>query len=80
MDTNRAIQIAVARADLILTAILRAVPAVIALTVILVALVIVARARWPDPCRINYDAPGVDITSEGPEGYTEAWHEWSEDQ
>ena len=73
---EKGIQIAVARADLILTAILRAVPAVIALTVILVALVIVARARWPDPDRINYDAPGTDITSEGPEGYTEDWNEW----
>ena len=80
MNTTRAIQIAVARADMILCAILRAIPAVTLMTAILVALVIVARARWPDPDRINYDAPGTDITSEGPEGYTEAWHEWSEDQ
>lgn len=79
MNTTRAIQIAVARADMILCAILRAVPAVTLMTAILVALVIFARARWPDPDIINYDAPGTDITSEGPEGYTKEWHEWGEE-
>lgn len=41
----------------------------------LVVTVIIVRARLPDPDLIDYDAPGVDITSEGPEGRTRAWYE-----
>lgn len=75
---DKTIQIAVARADLILTAVLRTVPAVVALTVILITLVIVARARLPDPEEVDYDKPGVDITSEGAKGYTEEYYRWSD--
>lgn len=41
----------------------------------LMVTVIIVRARLPDPDLIDYDAPGVDITSEGPEGRTRAWYE-----
>ena len=72
------IQTAIARADVILCAILRALPVIAALTLLLLVLLLVVRARWPDPYLIDYDAPGVDITSEGPEGYTQAYYDWSD--
>ena len=73
--TDRMIQIFVARADLILCSVLRWAVIVALLAAVLVVAVIIVRARLPDPDLIDYDAPGVDITSEGPEGYTRAWYE-----
>ena len=73
---ERRILEAVARADLILSAVLRALPAVAALTALLILAVIVARARLPDPYQVDYDRPGVDVTSEGPEGYTSEYYKW----
>lgn len=73
--TDRSIQIFVARADLILCAVLRWAVIVALLAAVLVVTVIIVRARLPDPDLIDYDAPGVDITSEGPEGRTRAWYE-----
>ena len=78
MNTTKAIQTAVARADLTICEILRALPVIAVLTLMLLILLLVVRARWPDPYFIDYDAPGVDITSEGPEGYTQAYHDWSD--
>lgn len=75
---ERSIQTAVARADLIVCAALRTLAVAAALGVVLVLLVLLVRARLPDPYEIDYDAPGVDITNEGPEGYTEEWHEWGD--
>ena len=68
--TDRAIQIAVVRADLILCTFIRRALIVALLAAVLVVAVIIVRARLPDPDLIDYDAPGVDITSEGPDGYT----------
>lgn len=61
------IQIAIARADIILTAIGRAL-LIIPLAVVLIISVLAARVLLGYDYRlIDYDAPGVDITSEGPE-------------
>ena len=78
--TDRAIQIAIARADLILCALLRWAVIAALLAAVLVVAVIIVRARLPDTGLIDYDAPGVDITSEGPEGYTRAWYEIEGDE
>ena len=60
------IQIAIARADIILTAIGRAL-LIIPLAVVLIISVLAARVLLGYDCHmIDYDAPGVDITSEGP--------------
>lgn len=72
------IQIAVARADLIVCTILRWLALLIPLSAWLLLAVIAARS-WAgyDPYLIDYDAPGVDITSEGPEDdCTDAWQDW----
>ncbi len=63
--TDRAVQILVARADLILCALLRVAVAVLCV-VILTAAVWAARELTERRDMIDYDAPGVDITSEGP--------------
>lgn len=63
--TDRAIQVAVARADLILCALLRFAAAALCV-VILLAAVWAARELVERRDMIDYDAPGVDITSEGP--------------
>lgn len=76
MDVTRQIQIAVARADLIIVRVAQA-GAVALLTVLLLALVWGVRTYMEmrhDPYRIDYDAPGVDITSEGPED-GDPWYE-----
>ena len=78
--TDRMIQVGVARADLILCAVLRWAVIVALLAAVLVVAVIIVRARLPDPDLIDYDAPGVDITSEGPEGYTSAWYDLEGDE
>ena len=77
---DRAIQAAVVRADLILCALLRWAVISALLAAVLVLGVIIVRARLPDPDLIDYDAPGVDITSEGPDGRTSAWYEIEGDE
>lgn len=75
MNVERSIQAAVARADLIVCAALRVLAVVAVLGGVLLLLVILVRARLSDPYEIDYDAPGVDVTSEGPEGdHTAAWY------
>jgi len=76
MDMTRRIIEAVARADLILCFVGRVafVVALLSLALLLVALSV----RGADPDLIDYDKPGTDITSEGPEGYTRAWFEWGD--
>lgn len=78
--SDRMIQVGVARADLILCAVLRWAIILTLLAAVLVVTVIIVRARLPDPDLIDYDAPGVDITSEGPEGRTRAWYEIEGDE
>jgi len=63
--TDRAIQVAVARADLILCALLRVAAAAMC-AVILTAAVWAAREIVEKRDIIDYDRRGVDITSEGP--------------
>lgn len=63
--TDRSIQIFVARADLILCALLRFAVAALCV-VILTAAVWAAREIVERRDIIDYDMPGVDITSEGP--------------
>lgn len=65
--TERGIQIAVARADMIVCAALRWLAVIVPLTVVLILVLLMFWAHRPDPYLIDYDAPGVDITSEGPE-------------
>ena len=79
--TEKGIQIAVARADLILCWMAR-VLAVVMLAAILLTTLVLAwrfsnRIRYGRPTHyIDYDAPGVDITSEGPEAFTANWFIW----
>ena len=81
MDTTKAIQIAVARADLIVCAVLRWLAVVIVLTIVFLLILLIVWANRPDPYLIDYDAPGVDITSEGPDDdYTEAYYEFGGDE
>ena len=77
--TDRMIQVGVARADLFVCALLRWAVIVALLAAVLVVAVIIVRARLPDPDLIDYDAPGVDITSEGPDGYTREWYKWRDE-
>ena len=63
--TDRSIQIFVARADLILCVLLRFAAAALCV-VILLAAVWAAREIVERRDIIDYDRPGVDITSEGP--------------
>lgn len=81
MSTEKVIQIAVARADLIVCAVLRVLAMVVPLTIVLMLGVLIFHRlmwndhfHWQDPCWIDYDAPGVDITSEGPED-GDPWYE-----
>ena len=69
--TERGIQIAVAKADLIVCAALRWLAVVVPLALVFMAVLLIAWAHRPDPYLIDYDAPGVDITSEGPD--SEVW-------
>ena len=67
--TERGIQEAVARADVIICAVLRRLPLVAALTLALLLAVLAARGKPPPDAH--------DITSEGPEGdYTDEWYRW----
>lgn len=66
--TERQIQIAIARADIIICTALRWTLAVLPLAVVLILLILAARGLVREETHwIDYDAPGVDITSEGPE-------------
>ena len=67
--TDRDILVAVARADLIFTQALRWLLGVVICTVILLGAVLLVRklAGYEPVHWIDYDAPGADITSEGPE-------------
>ena len=84
MTTERMIQAAVARADLVVCSILRWLAVIVPLTVILFLCVLAFHRlmwnehyHWQDPYWIDYDAPGVDITSEGPDDdYIDAWKDW----
>ena len=67
MDVATKIQIAVAKADLFVSTALRYMGIIVLLTVILFAVLLAFWSIRPDPYLIDYDAPGVDITSEGPE-------------
>ena len=68
MSAERAIQAAVARADLIVCAALRWLAVILPLAACLLLIVLSVRA-WLGSGEdwIDYDAPGVDITSEGPD-------------
>lgn len=74
MDTTRRIIEAVARADLILCFAGRVVLVVALLSLAL--LLAVLAVHGADPYLIDYDKPGTDITSEGPEGYTSEYYKW----
>ena len=68
MDVDRLIQATMVRVDMILCAIARRLPLIALLAVVLLLAVLAVRC-WTiwDPYWIDYDAPGVDITSEGPD-------------
>lgn len=80
MDVAKSIQVAVARADLILCSAFRNAVIIVLLALLVLATVLIVRYAH-DPYWIDYDSPGVDITSEGPDGYTDAWYsdEWNGD-
>ena len=75
--TERQIQEAVARADIIICEIIRWAGIIILLMAVLFICILAVRhfAR-EEPPMIDYDAPGVDITSEGPDGYTDEYYRW----
>lgn len=73
--SEKSVLIAVARADVILTALARDLLLVALLLIVLLGAVLIVRAR-ADPYRIDYDKPGTDITSEGPDTYTANWFIW----
>lgn len=85
MGTEKAIQIAVARADLIVSTVLCWLAVIVPLAIVLLVTVFAVR-RWTgledyDPYLIDYDQPGVDITSEGPDDdYTDAWYKFGGDE
>lgn len=76
--TERGILEAVARVDLFISSALWRIVAMAVLGAVLLMAVIAVR-EWAytycDPYRVDYDRPGVDITSEGPEG---EWGDWRE--
>lgn len=74
MDTTRQIQIAVAHADLIVCSVLRWLTVIVPLTIVFMLVLLVVWKHRPDPYLIDYDAPGVDITSEGPDD-GDPWYE-----
>lgn len=76
--TDKSILIAVARADLLICSALRVAAVTALLGAVLLVSVIAARAlayRCCDPYRVDYDRPGLDFTSEGPDG---EWGDWRE--
>lgn len=82
-DILKRVQIMTTKADIIVDWIIRGL-AVLCLTVLLFGIVVVIRRlaglEGYDPYWIDYNAPGVDITSEGPDNddpfYDDIpWHE-----
>lgn len=67
MSVEKQIWIAIARADLFICTALHRLAIIVPLTVLFVLVLLVVWRHRPDPYLIDYDAPGVDITSEGPE-------------
>ena len=81
MDVTKQIQIAIAQADLIVCTTMRVLALLAMFTIILLAVVLVVHLARPDPYLIDYDAPGVDITSEGPDDdFTDAYFELRGDE
>ena len=82
MDPTQKILIGVAKADLIVCTVLRWLGIIVTLGLILLLIVILIWPFRPDPYLIDYDAPGVDITSEGQDCnlYDEEEYEVEEDQ
>ena len=74
MSVEKQIQIAIAWADLFICTALHWLAYIIPLTILFVLVFLIVWRHRPDPYLIDYDAPGVDITSEGPED-SESWHE-----
>lgn len=74
MEKN--IMVAVARADLMIVTALKVLLAIGVLSVVVLMLVLTVRGLMIDPDWIDYDAPGVDITSEGPEDGDPWYDEW----
>ena len=71
------IRVAVARADLVICGILRWAVVIGLLAALLLACVIAAlHLARADPPRIDR----CDITSEGPEDWSEAWTDWTEEE
>lgn len=79
MDATEKILIGVARADLIVCSVLRWLGVVVALSLVLILVLILVWPHRPDPYLIDYDAPGVDITSEGPEDDS-PWYDVEDEQ
>ena len=84
MDVTKQIQIAVARVDLIVCTILHRLIIIVPLSLLLLLAVLAFRrfAGFEDRGThwIDYDALGVDITSEGPDDdYTDTWMDGGED-
>lgn len=71
MDVERQIQAAVARADLIVCAALRALAITILMALLLGTVLFARKMLGYDVHWIDYDAPGVDVTSDGPENWEE---------
>lgn len=71
MDTTRIIQIWIARADILISNLLRWVGILALLTMVVLILVVIFRDTVEDKMYlIDYDKP-YDITSEGPDDYEE---------
>lgn len=79
IDTTRVIQEAVARADLIICDAIRYLIIIVVLAGIMLLAVIAAHPWALQPTHwIDYDASGVDITSEGPEDGDPWYEEWGD--
>ena len=66
---------AVAMADLILCWLVRAVVVLVLLGIMAIGVLAIRGIFIREPPPIDYDAPGVDVTSEGPDGdWTEEWY------
>lgn len=72
MDIERSIQAAIVRADLFILSALKSLFFIAILSIIVIGAVLFARSKIQNGS--NY--PSYDITSEGPEGYTENWYKF----
>jgi len=76
MDTIKTtITTAIARAEITMYALIRWLAIITVLTLFFTLTFFIAWVNRPDPYLIDYDAPGVDITSEGPDDYVDYWPE-----